>query len=148
MSLLLVFLSLTTFAIGQNTVSGVVTDEEAGETLVGASVLIKGTVRGTVTDIDGAYSLRSKVDLPYTLQFSSIGMGSQEIEVTEANMTVDVVMKTQAIVGNEIVISASRVEEKILESPVTIEKLDLLAIRQSSSADYYDEINSTVNKID
>ncbi len=140
--LLLVFLTLTTYAIGQNTVNGVVTDAETGETIIGASVLIKGSVRGTVTDIDGSYSLRSKVQLPYTLQFSSIGMGTQEIEITEADVVVDVVMKTEAIVGNEIVISASRVEEKILESPVTIEKLDLLAIKQSSSADYFDEINN------
>ena len=141
-TLLFVFILLTSFAFGQNTVSGVVTDSETGETAIGASVLIKGTVRGTVTDVDGSYSLTSHVALPYTLQVSMVGMATQNIEVTEQNATVNVSLVTQAIVGNEVVISASRVEEKILESPVTIEKLDLLSIQQSSSADYYDEINT------
>ncbi len=141
-ALLFCFLSLSVFAFGQNTVSGIVTDAGTGETLIGASVLIKGTVRGTVTDIDGAYTLHSKVHLPYTLQFSMVGMETKDVEVTDANATVNVSLNTLAIQGNEIVISASRMEEKILESPVTIEKLDLLAIQQSSSPDYYDEINT------
>ena len=142
LTLLFLFISLASFAFGQNIVSGVVTDSETGETAIGASVLIKGTVRGTVTDVDGSFSLTSHVALPYTLQISMVGMETQSIEVTETNATVNVALKTQAIIGNEIVISASRVEEKILESPVTIEKLDLIGIQQSSSADYYDEINS------
>ncbi|MEZ5008598.1 MAG: hypothetical protein R2753_10665 [Chitinophagales bacterium] len=41
---------------------------------------------------------------------------------------------------NEIVVSASRVEERILESPVTIEKMDPIAIKQAATADYYDAI--------
>ena len=142
LTLLFIFISLTSFAFGQNTVSGVVTDSETGETSIGASVLIKGTVRGTVTDVDGSYSITSNVAVPYILQISMIGMETQTIEVTETNATVNVALNTQAIVGNEVVISASRVEEKILESPVTIEKLDLIGIQQSSSADYYDEISS------
>lgn len=141
-TLFFLFVSLSSFAFGQNTVSGIVTDGETGETLIGASVLIKGTVRGTVTDVDGSYTLISHVPVPYTLQISMVGMETKEVEVTETNATVNVALSTQAIIGNEVVISASRMEEKILESPVTIEKLDLIGIQQASSADYYDEIKS------
>lgn len=140
--LLCLFLIFSSFAFGQSIVTGTVTDGETGETLIGASVILKGTVRGTTTDINGTYSISSKVTPPYTLQFSMVGMGSQEVIITETNATADVIMKTQAIIGDEIVISASRMEEKILESPVTIEKLDLMAIKQSSSADYFDEIKT------
>jgi outer membrane cobalamin receptor len=126
--------------ISQNTVKGTVTDGDTGETLIGVNILVAGTVRGTITNVDGTYELSNNEPLPYTLQISFIGYETQNIEVTDANATVDVVLALQAVLSSEVVVSASRVEESILESPVTIEKLDLIAIRQSTSADYYDEI--------
>ena len=44
------------FAMAQRTVSGTITDD-GGEPLIGASILVKGTSSGTVTDIDGSYSV-------------------------------------------------------------------------------------------
>ena len=138
--LIIAMMLCTTVAISQNEVSGVVTDAETGEGLIGVNILVKGTVSGTISDLDGSYRIRTHQELPYTLVFSFTGFETQEIEVTTANQKVDVSLGVSAIVGSEVVVSASRVEEKILESPVTIEKLDLIAIKQSSSADYYDEI--------
>ncbi|HRF41991.1 MAG TPA: hypothetical protein PK198_24530, partial [Saprospiraceae bacterium] len=43
---------------------------------------------------------------------------------------------------SEVVVSASRVEERILESPVTIEKMDAIAIRQTAAPDFYDGISN------
>ena len=126
--------------IGQNTVRGVVTDQETGETLIGVNILVKGTVKGTITDLDGSYELTHNEPLPYELEFSFIGYETNTIEINEADATIDVALGLQAVISSEVVVSASRVEESILESPVTIEKLDLIAIRQSTSADYYDEI--------
>jgi len=126
----------------QNVISGKITDSDSGEDMIGASIYIKGTVKGTISDIDGNYRLSSNVPIPYTVVYSLIGYATQEIEVTQATQTQDVVMGQEAITfGNDIVISASRIEEKILESPVTIEKLDVIGIRAAASADYYDEIN-------
>ena len=48
---------MTAAAISQKTVSGVVTDAANGEALIGANVLVKGTSSGTITDIDGSFSL-------------------------------------------------------------------------------------------
>src|SRR6185295_3420182 len=42
--------------------------------------------------------------------------------------------------GQEVVVSASRIEENILKSPVTIEKMDVLAIKQSAAPDYFDAL--------
>ena len=136
----LLMLCLVQGLIAQNVVRGVVTDATDGETLIGVNILVKGTVKGTITDLDGSYELSHSESLPYTLQFTFIGYETQNIEINEADATVNVALNQQAVISSEVVVSASRVEESILESPVTIEKLDLIAIRQSTSADYYDEI--------
>ena len=141
---LMVLLSLffSVVAIAQNQVRGTVKDAASGEPLIGASVLVKGTVVGTVTDVDGRFELRVREKTPYVLQISMVGMETKEVEVNEPDAVVDVTLSTQAIIGNEVVVSASRVEERLMESPVTIEKLDLTAIKQSSAPDYYDEIKA------
>ncbi len=141
--LLVLFTCFTTASLSaQNVVSGKVTDSDTGEDMIGASIYIKGTVKGTISGIDGTYKLTSNVPVPYTLVFSLVGYETKEFEVTQTTQIVDMSMGTEAFTfGSDIVVSASRVEEKILESPVTIEKLDIIGIRSASSADYYDEIN-------
>ncbi|MFD2033426.1 SusC/RagA family TonB-linked outer membrane protein [Belliella marina] len=66
------------------TITGVVTDKEEGVTLPGVNVVIKGTTTGTVTDIDGAYSI-TVPDNNAVLVFSSIGYVSQEMRVGSSN---------------------------------------------------------------
>ena len=66
-----------------------------------------------------------------------VGMASQEVAVTQNNQTVNVTLKdAEGVMLNETVISASRVEERILESPVSIEKLDAVALRATPSANF------------
>jgi len=119
----------------------VVKDADDGMTLIGANILIEGTVSGTITDFDGNFTLKTKKDLPFNLVFSLLGYGSKTVAITENNQVVDLSLSAESIIADEIIVSASRVEESILQSPVTIEKLDLIAIQQSASADYYDEIS-------
>ena len=63
-------------------VSGTVKDTK-GEPLIGVSVLVKGTTNGTVTDLDGKFTL--KVSAGDILEFSYIGYASQSVTVTNAN---------------------------------------------------------------
>ena len=128
-------------AIAQRVVSGTITDAETNETLIGVNVYLDGTLKGTITDLNGKYKLRINEAGPATLLFSLVGYETQEIILDESSSSLlNLQMYTQAFIANEIVVSASRIEESILESPVTIEKLDLQTIKQSTSADYYDEI--------
>lgn len=60
-------------------VTGNVTSEEDGLPVVGASVLVKGTTVGTITDIDGNFTLSSVPTSAKVLQVSYIGMQSQEV---------------------------------------------------------------------
>lgn len=78
---LLFFMFLVIGLQAQNvTVSGTITDAETGEGLIGASVLEKGTTNGSITDIDGNYTV--SVSGPETiLQFSYVGYATQEIAV-------------------------------------------------------------------
>ena len=69
------------FAQNQLTVSGVVTERATGYSAIGVSVLVKGTTNGTITSIDGDYSL-SNVPSNATLVFSYIGMVTQEVSVS------------------------------------------------------------------
>jgi iron complex outermembrane recepter protein len=138
---LLFFLLGTTSLMAQSTaISGTVKDA-TGETLAGVNIVVKGRVIGTISDSRGQYSLKVNEAPPLTLVFSFIGYKTQEIEVKDANTTaLDLALEEQTLLGQEVVVSASRVEESILKSPVTIEKMDLLAIKQSAAPDYFDAL--------
>ncbi|WP_420460372.1 SusC/RagA family TonB-linked outer membrane protein [Neolewinella sp.] len=69
----------TTLAAQMRTVTGTLTDEGTGDPLIGATVQVKGTTRGTVTDIDGTYSIQA--DPAETLVVSYTGYAPQEIAV-------------------------------------------------------------------
>lgn len=128
-------------ALAQSTVSGTIKDGTSSETLAGVNIIVKGRVAGTISDTNGQFNLKVAQSPPFTLSFSFIGFKTQEIEIKDANTTgLELVMEEQLLLGQEVVVSASRVEESILKSPVTIEKMDVLAIRQSATPDFYDAL--------
>ena len=138
----IVLLLFAAAATAQTKISGMVSDQESGEPLIGVNISVKGKLTGTITDFDGKYELNTSAAPPFTLVFSYTGFASQEVNVTGGQTTVDVKMEAQSILTSEVVVSASRVEERILESPVTIEKMDAIAIRQTAAPDFYDGISN------
>ena len=84
----------------QRTVTGKVTDQN-GEPLPGATVMVKGTTQGTITDAEGNYSL-SNVPDDATLVFSFVGMETQEINV-DNRTRIDVTLQEEAIALQEVV---------------------------------------------
>lgn len=90
--LLSTFLGMQCLTAQQMKVSGVVINEEDGEPVIGATVVVKGTTVGTVTDMDGAFSLEA--DKGALLQISYVGMQSQEIGV-KANLKILLKSDTQ-----------------------------------------------------
>jgi outer membrane receptor protein involved in Fe transport len=139
LSALLLFL-ITMVGFSQTNISGTVTDAE-GETLAGVNIQVKDRVIGTISDTQGQYELTVNASPPFTLVFSFMGYTTQEIPISESTTTgLNVKLEEQTILGQEIVVSASRVEENILRSPVTIEKVDLLTIQQTPAAEFYDAL--------
>jgi len=127
------------YTIAQTTVSGKVTDATYGnEPMAGVNIVVKGKVVGTISAPDGTFSFEVNDTPPFTVIFSFIGYATKEVEVTSTNATnLNVNLEEQSMLGQEVVVSASRVEESILESPVSIEKMDILAIQNTASDSYY-----------
>lgn len=123
-------------------ISGTVKDQTSGETLPGVSIHIKGTVAGTTTDNQGRFTLKTRLKFPFTIVFSSLGYQGQEFEVTGAGSRLDIALVTQTLLGKEVVVTASRVAEEALRSPVAIEKLDIRAIRESPAPSFYDAMEN------
>mgnify|MGYP000576812360 CR=1 FL=1 len=84
-------------------VTGTVISEEDGLPVVGASILVKGTTVGTVTDIDGNFTLTNVPSSAGTLVISFIGMQSQEVKIKP---NVKVVMKSDAEQLDEVMVVA------------------------------------------
>ncbi|MBX2876117.1 MAG: carboxypeptidase-like regulatory domain-containing protein, partial [Saprospiraceae bacterium] len=105
-SFLSLFLALGTFLSAQ--IQGKVTDAETGEPLIGASVLVQGTSSGTVTDLDGNFSVAAKPgDL---LEVSYTGYSTQELEVGSQSV-IDIQLSVGVALG-EVIVTGYSVESK------------------------------------
>ena len=139
----LILVSLgTTKVFAQTTISGTVIDADSKETLVGVNIIVKGKVIGTISDLSGKFNLSVNQEPPFTLVFSMVGFTTQEVEVTGGMSNLKIELAESTILGQEVVISASRVEESVMQSPVSIEKMDIIAIRDAPQASFYDALNS------
>ena len=133
LTLIAVFASFTMWA--QTQVSGTVTDAD-GQPLPGANIVLDGTT-GAVSDFDGNFSLSTDQQPPFSLTVSSVGFESATVEVTSATGSLTIQLSEGSTQLDEIVVSASRMAERIFESPVTVEKFSLQKIENTPSADYF-----------
>lgn len=140
-------LLLTQVALAQTKVSGTITDAVTKEPLIGVSVQVKGKVIGTITDVKGSFSFSTSTPPPFTLLITSVGYESQEVNVSGDNAAINILLKEQAILGQEVVVAASRVEETVMKSPVAVEKMDIRAIREAAAPSFYDAL-STMKGVD
>lgn len=139
LSILALLLSISVMA-QQTTVSGSVKNGKTKELLSAVSISVKGGAAGTYTDDKGSFKFSTVQKLPFTLVISSVGYAAKEVVVKENNQDIVVELETAFTLGDEIVVSASRVPERILESPVSIERIGPAAIRNTPAANYYDMI--------
>ena len=137
--MLSLFFCSVTFA--QNTITGTVTDSN-NQPILGANIKISGDKAGAITDGDGKFTIKSTKALPFAIEFSAIGFGSKKVNVTEKNQNINVALSGEETKLNEVVISASRAPERIMESPVTIERMGLREIKRTSSPSYYDGLEN------
>jgi len=112
-------------------VTGTVTAEEDGLPVVGASILVKGTTVGTITDIDGNFTLSNIPASAKVLQISYIGMQSQEVAIKP---NVKIVLKSDAQLIDEVVVTAMGIKrsEKALGYSATSVKSDEIAAKRAS----------------
>jgi len=137
----LVIVALFPFAIHAQTItiSGIVRNEASKESVPAVSIRVKGTSQGTYTNSDGEYSI-SVSKLPVVLVFTSIGYLDQEVNVSDASKPVDVDFKVNNQLGQEVVVAANRTPTRILQSPVTIERMNSSTLRNVAAPNYYEAI--------
>lgn len=123
------------------TISGTVTNATSKENVPAVSVIVKGTTVGTYTNPDGAFSLKV-AKLPVVLVFSSVGFETQEVTVSSAGEPVKVDFKVNNALGQEVVVAATRAPQRILESPVTVERMSAAVIRNLAAPTVYEAITN------
>lgn len=139
---LLAIVLLTPFVIFSQgiTLKGVVKNSETNEPLPAVSIEISGTTRGTYSKSDGSYELLIPA-LPVKVLFSSVGYDDQEVTIKDGQ-PLNMLLVPKRELGQEVVVSASRTSERLIESPVTVERVNSLSIRNAPAASYYDIIGN------
>ncbi|MEL7589262.1 MAG: TonB-dependent receptor [Prolixibacteraceae bacterium] len=113
----------TAQAAGQHTVSGKVTDEN-GQALIGATIVVKGTTNGTITNNEGVYTL-TDVKAGSVVAFSYIGYLPQEIVYTKGNQLNVAMVENTELLGETVVIGYGSVKKNDLTGSVAVVKPDL-----------------------
>ncbi len=128
--------------VAQPTMSGTIKEAKTEQPIPGANIKVVGKSIGTTTDFDGNFSLTVTQNPPFTIAVSLIGFTTVKVEITQNNQKVNVSLEESATALDEVIVSASRTPERILESPVSIEHMDVRAIRNTSSPSFYDGLEN------
>lgn len=128
-------------SFAQNTITGSVTDSNK-QSIPGANINVVGSSTGASTDFDGTFKLSTSAKPPFAIKVSAVGFETKTINVTSLNQNLDVVLKSEETKLDEIVVSASRTPERVLESPVTIERMGIQDIKKTASPTFYDGLEN------
>ncbi len=124
-------------------ITGRVQDARSKEPLVGVNVFLKNKLAGTSTDAEGNFTLKTDVPLPFVLVFSSMGFRAFEMTLSQASTTdLLIELEEENLLGKEIVVAASRIEESRLESPVSIERMGVTAIQALAATNFYEGLRN------
>lgn len=110
--------------------------------LPAVNIAVVGENIGTISDADGKFQLIANKQLPFDVEISSVGYVSQKIRITKNNQVVNLTLMEEDNLLNEIVVSASRTPERIIESPVTVERMGLKEIKSTSSPSFYEGLEN------
>lgn len=130
--------SLNCQILNAQTVSGIIKDAKTNEALFGATVVIKGTTIGGLTDIDGKFSFSTTNTPPLILSISYLGYVTSESTVNSFETPITIKIKTNETLLKTVEVLGDRITEKQKESPLTIEALDVLAIKETPAANFYE----------
>ena len=110
--------------------------------MIGATVIVKGTTVGTTTGIDGKFTLEVTQPIPFTIIISIVGYQKQELEVTRLDKPVIIKLKPTEIELKNVEVVGSRISEKQKEAPLTVESIDMIAIKECPQSSFYESLGS------
>ena len=135
--LLLLFVQKT---VAQQTIKGVVYDKKNKETLIGANVFIPSTSKGTMTDFNGYFEIETQ-KLPVEIEVSFIGFEKTTITV-EGTEAIKIYLGEDKLILSEIVITDTRLTQKQKQSAITVEALDIIAIKETPASSFYEGLGA------
>lgn len=109
---LVAIISMQSLSAQNFSVKGKVISEEGNEPLIGVAIVQEGSGNGVITDIDGNYNIEIKGAEQATLTFSYVGMQQQQHTVTANTKTLNIALKSDAQVMDEVVVVAYGVRKK------------------------------------
>ena len=124
------------------TVTGVVISEEDGQPVIGASVLVKGTQIGTITGVDGDFTLSGVPSSAKTLQISYIGMQTQEVAIKPS---VNVTLKPDSELLEEVVITGYGTGKKIGSVVGSVATVNNKKLEKVVTANFTDALSGQVS---
>ena len=142
---LLIALGLLFFSVfvQAQRISGIVEDFESGETIIGASVVVQGTALGTSTDFDGKFVIESdNLSFPLVLEIRFIGYEELNYEVKAPSNKLKIRVKSTSFNLNDVTVVEQRITKKQQEAALTVESLDVVAIKESPSGNFYENLGN------
>lgn len=129
------------WGISQQSVKGVVLDAGNGEAIIGANVVIAGTTEGTVTDWDGSFQFETSQAYGFELVVSYIGYDDSSTTIVDGKKVKIQIAESSTMI-TEVTVTGSRISEENKKSPLTIESLDVLAIKETPASNFYEGLGS------
>ncbi|MEL6671350.1 MAG: carboxypeptidase-like regulatory domain-containing protein [Bacteroidota bacterium] len=146
-SCLVLLFGCSLVSLAQTTITGTVSDQRTGETIVGAKILIKNTNIGTLTNAFGKYFLSTETVVPFTITCSAIGFEESEVAIYGSGQEANIYLAPKSREGagvvarafrsEDVFVSASKLEERKLASHFATYKSGLLSLRESPSPDFF-----------
>ncbi len=130
------------FVSAQNIIKGKIIDKSTGETIIGATVLIKGTQTGSTTDIDGKFEIKTDKPFPVTLTITFVGYAPMEYVVENAHQKVVIKLATNDVMLQAVEVVDSRISDKQKQEPLTVESMDVISIKEAPSGNFYESLGT------
>ena len=125
-------------AVAQGLITGHITDARTGEPLIGASVIVKSEKgQGVITDVDGRFSLPTKVEAPLTLRVEYVGYRALDVDVYDFEEPVSI----------QLIDNASRLNEVVIVGYGAQKRLELTSSISSVSEDLLRQSNTSVESV-
>ena len=138
---IVLFMMCSMASIAQTTIRGRVVDGESGEPVFSANVIVEGTTTGVTTDFDGQFLLQVG-GFPVSLQVSFIGYAVARLNVQSASESVAVRLQPDQILIDAAEVIGERISEKQKQAPLTVESMDVLAIKEAPSGSFYEGLGN------
>lgn len=122
----------------QSVVEGIVSDRADGKAIAGATVLLQGTEVGAYTDETGKFLLEVPKSPPFVLVASFFGYDSLVLNVKAEDIGKPLKFQLSSATTDDVIITDTRMSEKQKTAPMTVEAMDVIAIRETPAVNFYE----------